>query len=720
VPIREAQSFCRICAGLCGVDLKIDEQDRVIEVRGAKDHPLSQGYACIKGLQLPEAHNGPTRLLHPQKRLPDGSFVPIALEQALDEIADKLRVILERDGPESIAGFRGTQGYSTVAANQMLPDWLRTLGSPSFFSTMSIDQSAKWVNFERLGGWSAGRQPFADSDVLMMVGGNPLVSVSVFGFPMFDPTKQIKAARERGLKLIVIDPRRTESAHFADVFLQPYPGEDPTVAAGLLRIVLTEGWEDKTFCARYADNVDALRTAVLPFTPEYVERRAGVARHKLREAVELFARQSRRGTAITSTGPNMAAHSNLSEHLFECLNVVCGRFLRAGEPVPNPGVLQARRPYLEQVIAPQRSWERGHKSRIRGVGTLFGEMMSGILADEILLPGKGQIKSLFVDGGNPVNGFPDQNKTVAAFKALELLVTIDPYMTNTAKLSHFVLPPKIFFERADLASPVYETAVFPLPFMIYTPAVVKPPKDSDLVDDWYVFWALAKRLGRGIVYNGVALDMSNAPTTDELLAILARNSQIPLDEIKRHPLGKIFDVEPQLVEPGDPRTDAKFAVMPPDVAAEIAAIFAEPFDAGCSISNGQRFTHRLTSRRMRGVINTTYHALSESRRRHPFNPAYLHSDDLAALQLKEGDMVDIVSDHGRIPAMVKVDAALRPGVVSMTHGWGGMPGDVADYEKHGSSTNLLVSTERDCEAINAMPRMSAIPVNIVKASSQSI
>src|SRR3546814_18061168 len=129
---------------------------------------------------------------------------------------------------------------------------------------------------------------------------------------MTNPTKRMKEARARWLKLIVIDPRRTETANVADVFLQPYPGEDPTIAAGLLRIILTEGWEDKAFCARYVSDLDALRSAVEPFTPDYVADRAGIDAGELRRAASLFAKESRRGGAAAGTGPSMAPQSNLS------------------------------------------------------------------------------------------------------------------------------------------------------------------------------------------------------------------------------------------------------------------------------------------------------------------------------------------------------------------------------------------------------------------------
>jgi anaerobic selenocysteine-containing dehydrogenase len=546
--------------------------------------------------------------------------------------------------------------------------------------------------------------------VLMIFGGNPMVSISTVGFDPLNVDRQMKEARARGMKLVVIDPRRTETARYADLFLQPYPGEDPAIAGGLLRTILNQGWEDREFCSRYADNLEGLRRALEPFTPAYVEQRAGVRQDALYEAARLFAHDCKRGAAISGTGPSMSSHSNLAEHLIECLNVVCGRYARPGDRVPNPGVIGPRRRRLARVIGPRRSWEHGHRSRIRGVGALFGEMMSGILADEILTPGKGRIRAMLVDGGNPVNALPDQAKTVEALRSLELLVTIDPVMTNTARLSHYVIAPKLQYERADLPTTKdYETVFFHLPFSQYTPEIAKPPQGSEVVDDWYVFWAIARRLGATIVYDGVPLNMSDAPTTDDLIAILTRKSQVPLEEIKRYPGGKIFEVEAQQVEAGE-RAGGRFAVFPPDVDAELKDYLAQPTAAALA------FSHRLSVRRLREVSNTMYRELPAIHRRRPYNPAWLNPDDLMRMGLKPGDKVALVSDHGRVTAIVQPDETVRPGVVSMSHGWGALPGEAADPAEAGSAVNLLISSERDCELINAMPRQSAIPVNVVPLS----
>lgn len=711
----EHLSYCRMCGGLCGMRLYVKD-GRLVGARGDKAHPMTRGYACIKGLQVSDLYHGEGRLLHSQKRQRDGSHRPIASEQALDEIAAKLDEICRRHGPEAMALYKGTQKHLNTSANQMLPAFVNAVGTPSVFSTLTIDQSAKQITALRMGAWAGGRPHAHDCDVVMLIGVNPLVSLlPVPGLFVTNPTKEIKAARQRGTRFIVIDPRRTETARYADVFLQPYPGQDPAIAAGLLRIILTNGWHDEDFCRRYVAGLDQLRAAVERFTPEHVAERAGIRADDLVAAARLFARDAERSVAASGTGPDMSPRSNLAEHLIEALNVVCGRFLRAGERVRNPGVLRARTPKRAEVIAPTRPWETGRKSRVGGYGTLLGEMMSGVLADEILAPGDGQIRAVINIAGNPVSVVPDTQKAERAFKSLELLVSIDPHMSTTARLSHYVIAPRLGYERPDI--PFLLDSGYPEPFSQYTQAIIEPPADSDVMEDWYFFWGVAKRMGLALEYEGTPLDMDTPPTTEALLELAAGNAQVPLAEIRRHPRGAVFDLPEQLVEPG--QNDARFDIMPADVREELGEVAAERTHHGAYVSHGKTFSHLLAVRRLRDVKNTSWHKVPELHRRVPFNHAFMNPQDMTEHGLNDGDTVSIVSDHGRIPAIVKADATLRDGVVSMAHGFGELTEDKAAYEAAGANTNLLISNTTHVEAINAMPRMSAIPVNILKESTGS-
>lgn len=712
--IREGRAFCRICLAQCGMHLKIDEEtNKIVDIRGDKENPLSGGYACFKGLQAEEAHHGESRLLHPLKRQPDGSFEQISMEKALDEVGAKLSALIERDGPDAIGVYFGNGSIFNSTAVTMQASFLEAIGSRSRFTSYTIDQSAKTLSFERIGGWAGGNLQLAQADVILLLGSNPLLSHGLLGMLASQPTNNLNAERARGLKVIVIDPRRTETATHADVLIQPLPGHDAMILAGLIRLVLSEGWQDKEFCERYVGvaAVKSLREAVAPFTEAAVEARAGLQPGDLRRVAELFARDSKQGAVYTGTGPSMAPHSNLMQHLADCLNVICGRFLRPGDKVLSVDMMVPSGPFRAEVIPPPRTSWKVPPSRIRGVGSIGGEKTTGTLADEILTPGPGQVKCLISCGGNLANLMPDQKKMQRAFDALELKVSVEPYMTNTARLADYIFPPLLQYERSDLPVSAYGFAFFREPWVQYAPALLKPPKGSEVIEEWYFFWALAKRLGKTMTFSGHVLDMDKGPTNDELLAMRTQHPLAPLDEIKTHRSGKIYYEAQTTVLPPRAESTATFDVIPEDVSMELAELATE-----LKANNGKQFTHLLSSRRMRDFYNTIGMFLPTTRKRNPFNPAYLNPEDLAADGLTSGDRIQITSDHAQISAIVQADPTLRRGVVSMAHAWGPLPGESMDTATHGASTNMLISTDRNVEPLNSMPRMSAIPVNIVRVS----
>ena len=712
---RQARSYCRICSAHCGVVLTIEQDsNRIVTVKGDKENPLSRGYVCFKGLQAEEAHHGPQRLLRPLKRQADGSFTEIGSEQALDEIADRLRGIVKRGGPQAAATFKGTSG--TLYATHMIQlDFLQALGSNQFFSVNTIDQSAKFVSFERQGGWAAGPQDIGQSEVLLFFGCNPLISHSTMPVMGPDPQRKLQAAKARGLKLICIDPRASETARFADLHLQPLPGRDTAIAGGMLRTILAEGWEDAAFCAEHvgADRIADLRRAVEPFTPDFVEGIAGLEPGQVVAAARMFAREARSGAAFTATGPSMSPFCNTMQHLVDTLNIVCGRFRRAGQKAV-VDMINPPDPIHAEVIAPPRMYRNFPPSRIRGVGMLGFDRLASTLAEEILTPGEGQIRALIVSGSNPAVCLPDQKMAVEALRDLELLVVMDPYMTATAKLADYVLPPTMMYERADLPIAVPGFNIGTESWSQLAQPVVAPPQGSDLVEDWYPYWAIAKRLGLTMRFSGVELDfgVNQPPTTEEMLEIRARAGRVTLGELKAdlnaHPAGRIYDHPSNVVQPARPGASGRFDVMPEDVAQEVRDFLASDL-AQAPRSPGH--SHLLISRRMNRVMNSLGNNLSATLRHDPGNPAYLHPDDLGALGLAPGDRIEIASDHGRIETVAQPDQAVRRGVVSMAHCWGGLPGE----DGPGANTNLLIASDRNLAAINMMPRMSAVPVNLRKA-----
>jgi anaerobic selenocysteine-containing dehydrogenase len=706
----EARTFCRICQGMCGLVATI-EDGRVVKVRGDKDNALTRGFACSKGLASPEFHYGPKRLLHHQRRRADGTHEPIAFDDAIDLVADRLRPIIDQHGARAIAAYVGTQATCNAIYRPLAIDFLRALGSPSLFTSMTIDQSAKWVTIGRMGSWLAGRQPLNGADVWLLSGVNPMVSMSGWSgnLPSYDPVKQIKEARRAGLKLIVIDPVRTQTAENADLFLQPLPGYDAAIFAALLNIVLTEGWHDAAFCAGEVEGLTELIQAVTPFDSALVEERAGLEPGQLYEAAAMFAREGRRGCAGGGTGPNMADHSNLAEHLIETLNVVCGRLVRAGEPMPRLPVLNRDRPVRAEVRPARREWESGHHG-VTGYGTMFGQMMTATLADEILSDAPGSIHALFCVGSNPANALPDQRHAVTALRSLDLLVTSDVVWSETAKLADVVFAVKQPFERPDHTQ-FLEGLGLELPFAQYTPALVGPPVEADVVDDWLVYYALAQRLGLMLNLAG-PLDMNETPSSDALLDRLARGSSVPLSTVRAHPSGAVFDRPAPLVQPAREGRRDRLTIAPPDVLEELRECRAG-IAAPIAVRGGGA-SHLLVTRRERETMNSFGRDLAGTRKRFPRNPAWIAPADADALGLTDGALVRIIAEHDAIISEVRIDAAVRSGVVSMSHGWGDLP-DATDPLRDGASTTRLVARDCAVQPINAMPRLSAIPIRLERA-----
>ena len=673
-------SICRFCHAHCGIKVEV-EDGRAIRVYGDKDNPVYHGYSCAKGRALPETLGHPNRLHSSMKRLEDGRFESIASERAMDEVAERIQSILERHGPHSVALYHGTYAAFYPASMPLANSWMREIESPMIFTSATIDQPGKPIATALHGRWQAGPYLFDEADAWMLVGSNPLVAMSN-GIPNSNPARHLHRAKKRGLKLIVIDPRVTECAKAADLHLQPRPGEDPTIIAGLIHVIIREDLHDAAFVAENTAGFEALREAVAPFTPEYVERRADIPADQLIHAARLFA-TARRAGANAGTGPNMSGRGSLTEYLMLALQTICGDWLRAGEDFTNPFTLLPAYTPKAQPDPPYPAWGYGEKLRVRGLTDAACGLPTAALADEILLEGEGQVRALICVGGNPMAAWPDQNKTHAALSSLDLLVTIDPKMSATARQADYVIAPKIQLEVPGL-SLINEALWFygvglgyPAPYAQYTPARVDPPPGSDLIEDWAFFYGLAQRMDLRLRLDvthawdagasgpqWVDLDMKRPPTTDELFAHLLHGSRVPLEEIKQHAHGAIFGEPTQAVQPRDADCEARLELGNAVMLGELSEVSAEP------PVRDPDYRFRPVSRRRPDVLNSCGHDIPRLTRDYRYNPAFMNPVDLEALGLESGDVVEIRSDHAAILGIVEPAPDVKAGVISMTHCFG--------------------------------------------------
>ncbi|MBM4203155.1 MAG: molybdopterin dinucleotide-binding protein [Gammaproteobacteria bacterium] len=707
-------AICRFCHSFCGVNVTL-EGNRPVKVLGDIKNPMYHGYTCVKGRQLPEQHLHPERLLVPQKKT-GTSHQPLASDVALDEIAARLSRLIQEHGPRAVALYTGTYSFPYPAGAAMARAFMQAIGSPMTFTSGSIDQPGKPMAIAFHGRWHAGPQPFADADTWMLVGANPVVS-KWGGIPQYNPGKRLHDALQQGMQLIVIDPRQTEAARKAALHLQCKPGEDPTILTGIIHLIIREAWYDKAFVDAESSGFEALKAAVVDFTPDYVARRAEIPADKLMGAARIFA-TGRRGMVTAGTGPNMAPRGTLTEYLVLVINTLCGRWLRAGEPMPNPFALMPTRHGRAQTEPKPPAFGYGTQLRVRGLGENAGGLSAAALADEILLGGEGQVKALFSVGGNPLVAWPDQLKTWDALKHLELSVCLDIKLSATAKMSHYVLPPKLGLECPAISMPnegvwFYGMSTgYPEPYAMYQPALIEPPHGSDLLEEWQVFFGLAQRMGLILRLNSQALDMTRDYTTDELFEILTVGSRIRLSEVKQYPHGHIFNDPTIIVLPKEEDCEERLDIGNSIMLEELHTVRGEPLTGHAGYSGQMTFSHRLVSRRLNDVYNSSGHDIPKLMKNGRYNPAYMNPKDMASLDLHAGDVVEIASSRAKILGVVEEAEDVRPGVVSMSHAFGDAPDEDHKLFSIGSNTGRLTSVDEDYDPRTGMPVMSAIPVNV--------
>lgn len=708
------KTFCRYCHAYCPMEAEV-ENGKVTAVKPDTSNDMYGGYTCIKGRHLVEQMYQDERVSGCYKQV-DGEFEKIASETAMDEIADKLKQIIAEHGPRAVATYNGTYAFQNSAQLMYSRAWHNALGSPSYYTSVTIDQPAKVFVGTRHGFWGAGGHYFNDSDVTMILGNNPMVSqyAPPGGVPSVSPFEKLRDAKKRGLKLIAVDPRSTELTRRADLHLQIKPGEDPAFLAAVIRLILEEELHDKEFCEQHTEGLELLREQVQPFTLEYAAGRTDLSAEDIASAARLFA-AGPRGVAISGTGPEMSNDPNLMHHLLISLNSICGRYYREGDTVPNPGVLATPSPKKAQPLQVPLAWGRGDRSRIKpelGELTINGmmgpskEMPSNLLADEILTPGEGQIKVLIVVGGNPLTAFANQEKAYAALKELDLLICVDAYMAATAKIADYVFGPKLTLERDDvtlLADPWYEA-----PYSHYAQAVIAT--DLDVIEEWELFWGLGRRLDLEVQVRNTTFAGPIKPTKYELLSAITEGSRVPLEWLRDNPGGHTFPEHKVTVEAADPDHTDKLQFFPEGLAGEFDTYLNKtPID--------DKFSHRLICSRSKYVLNSSGLNLTLLKKKMgTTNPAYIHPDDLAALGLEDDCLVEIHSDFGRIPAVVCANDRIKPGVISMHHSWGVAPEPGADerVREVGANTNKLIDNLTITQPYTGMTQQSAIPVYITR------
>jgi anaerobic selenocysteine-containing dehydrogenase len=438
----------------------------------------------LEGRAGPEFHHDPRRFDVPMMRTAAGELVATTWDEALDDIAARLTAVVDEHGPAAVASYTGTGGPLDPSGYALAQGFFRALGSSTMYSALSVDCSGKFLVPELVAGVQLQFSPdLPATDLLLAIGINTVVSHG-HGLMMPNPLGHVRDLRARGGRLVVVDPRRSETAHHADLHLAPAPGSDPALLAFAVRHVLEAGGADQAFLDACADpdGVTRLRHLVAPYTAERAAEICGVPIADLETLATMITTAGRIGIE-TGTGVSMGRSANVTEWLVWVLAAVTGSLDREGGCTFNPGFLRAIEdapPGGRGDLGP-RPASRPDLPRI-----VNGELPCAALADEIE---GGAVRALIVRMGNPALAIPDPARIAGALGRLDVLVAIEAHPSPTTDVATHVLPVADHFERTDLVTGYLQAT----PFLRRAPAVVEPLAQRR--PQWWVFAELSRRMG---------------------------------------------------------------------------------------------------------------------------------------------------------------------------------------------------------------------------------
>jgi anaerobic selenocysteine-containing dehydrogenase len=708
----EKVTYCRVCEPLCGMVATVTDGE-LVKVRPDADHPLSAGFACPKGIAMAEVQNDPDRVLHPLRRAADGSFERVSWDEALDEIGARLKTIVDRDGGDSVGWYMGNPGAFSYSHPLWVKGFLDALGSPHSYTASSQDVSNRFA-----ASWFLYGSPFIvpipdveRTDFLLVVGANPLVSHgSVLSSPRIKD--QLHAIIDRGGRVVVVDPRRSETARaFEHVAIDP--DGDAWMLLSMLEVIFAEGLEDRDAIERQTRGSRALRTLCVEFPPEATEGRSGVAAREVRRLARDLA-GAKRAAVYGRTGSCLGRSGTLVSFLLDALNAVTGNLDREGGAMfGDPPIDFAQ--VAEMIGAGSYAKVR---SRVGDLPEVLGSLPASVMAKEMTTPGKGQIRAMFFSSGNPVLSVPNGDELESAMGGLELSVAIDLYVTDTSRHCDFVLPATTMYEREDFPLPFL--ALFSKPFIQMTEAVVAPRGEAR--QEWEIIDAISRRIG--VVPSSLRLArlagragirLSPRRLVDLLLRVGPkgdlfglRRGGLSVAKLAKNPHGMVLadHLAPDVMRKQIRSRDHRVHLDSPEILGEATRLRELNGD-------DPDFPLRLIGLRELRSHNSWMHNAPLLMRGGRTHSARIHPDDAERLGVEDGGRCRISSAHGQIELAATVTDEVKPGTVAVPHGWGHRGGWQVANAAGGANVNLLASSDpADLERLAGMAHLNGIPIRV--------
>ncbi len=699
---RTVSTFCRVCEPACGLIAQLQDGE-LVRLLPDKQHPVTRGFACNKGLAGDEVHRDPDRLDHPLRRAADGSFERISWDDAIREIAARVRSLLDAHGPEAIAPYVGNPTAFNTLAGPAIGAFFGQLGAHRSFSSGTQDCANKFAGSEAVFG-SSTMHPVPDlarTDFLLSFGSNPRVSHASF-ISLADPIGAIKGIVARGGRVVHVNPRRIENEKSgAGDTLLIRPDTDVYLLAALIHEIAATVGFDATVTREHGRHVEELRDFVAKLPAARVADVVGIPADEIRALALDFA-QADSASVHMSTGVNMGRQGTLAYWLVHMLSFVTGNLDREGGNILSVG-------FYESAKAGRRAFENSFVETPHGrlrKGSLPGNLMSDWI-EQATDP----VRAMFVIAGNPVLSIGGESRLRAALEKLELLVVIDLYRNATAEYADYILPAADSFEREDIN--ITGLGLQSEPWIQFTGRVVEPRGERR--EEWWILGRLAQALGLKSPF-----DESDEKGEDPRTSLwgridhMLRARGLALEEVRRAPHGVVFEglttgrFYSDHLQTADRRVDCCPAGFG-DALARCETIFEE-----LAAEGPERL--KLITLRDRFMHNSWYANLPRMKRgERGSNPLHVSPGDLSRLGLDDGAKARLSNEWGAIDVEVKADPDLMRGVVALTHGWGNSrtPGMRVAHRTPGVNANaLLPSGPGSFEPLSSQAFMTGVPVEL--------
>ena len=728
---------CPLCEAMCGLEIHVRDQ-KVELIRADQSDAWSKGHLCPKGTTLGHLHHDPDRLRQPMVRQPDGTFLAVTWEQAFDRCTELLAPVIAEHGIAAVTAFVGNPLAHALSLSRYIGVLIGLSGIPMIYSPGTVDQWPKNVSSHLMYGsmWAIPVPDVQRTDLFVVMGANPQASQgSLLACP--DLMGEIEAIQERGGEVIVVDPRRTGTADKASEWLPITPGTDAAFLLAVVHMLFADDLVDLGSVADLIDGVEDLRALVADWTPERVASTTGISAERTRRLAHQLA-DADHGVLYGRIGLCNQEFGTLASWLVDVVNILTAHF-----DVPG-GLMFPRAAAWPVASLPMPGLEGGApnfgrwKSRVRGAPEILGHVPASCLAEEISTPGDGQIRALFTVAGNPVLSTPGGDRLDDALGGLDAMISIDNWINETTRHAHVILPGLSPLEQAhhdDLiwqfavgSGANYSAPVFPptdgrpheweILIRLAGLCAGEPANDVDVAaidDGFFDVLASAHGLDGAVIREGydhggperlLDLTLRTGPFGD-------RYGESPdginLEKVKAAPHG--IDLGPMVAHLGDvlQTTTGKVILAPPYITADLPRL-AERLDRPAE-------DLVLISRRHLRSNNSWMHNVSVLVKGKDRCTLLMHPTDAARFGVEHGGRAKVISEAGSLVVATEVTDAIKPGVVSLPHGWGhDRPGtklSVAN-EHAGVNTNVL-SPGTFVDVLSGNAAVNGIPVRVSPA-----